>query len=88
MEERCNHIHLSLQGRLMFTCTTLSLDFHMKVILHSLAKFKESAVFNEHGTRHPNLRINKSGGCLNVCYSEEMVIKDSKITAHQYQCQP
>ena len=61
---------------------------HEKFILHSLAKFKESAVFNEHGTRHPNLRINKSGGFLNVCYSEEMVIKDSKITAHQYQYQP
>ena len=31
MEERCNHIHLSLQGRLMFTCTTLGMAyFHMK----------------------------------------------------------
>ena len=30
MEERYNHINLSLQGRLMFTCTTLGLDFQMK----------------------------------------------------------
>ena len=31
---------------------------HEKFILHSLTKFKESTVFNEHVTRHPNLRIN------------------------------
>ena len=63
----------------MFTCTTLGLDFHMKSLsCTALQNLRNPPSLMSMGHDIPTSEL-MSGGCLNACYSEEMVIKDSKL---------